>query len=646
MTVSMVSRCYETETKPITFDEIWSVTRSGEHGLKGKINQIRNRYEAEKAITGNVEKAKKAISELKLELPGFLPSGTFSKRESGALIEYSGILCADFDSLGDRLPQIRSMLQALPFVRAIATSPSGDGLKVFFNVINDPARHEDSFRSIKENMAGLNVEIDEKCKDPARICFFTYDPDLWLREDGNEIIPPADPLPRGKTADVPPPSMGSREQIAFRLLGELRHDASKGGYFVDCPGAGFHSNKTGEKHTILYLSNVPTLTCQHQSCGHVVESFNKVLRSEIGRAEADFSHNRIRLRDMRNAKNPLNGEQDVETEIDASYFVVSSPMTLQSYVPAPEKQLIGDYHIVKDTGFVFVIGGPPGVGKSLSTISLGVAGAVGSGEWFGMKIHRQFKTMIIQTENGVFRLNRIFNELDCPVLEDYLRVSEPPPFGLLFQRSDFRKLVADEIAKFTPDIVLLDPWNSVARDQEQRTFLDTFDLIRSVLPTKDTPALGISAHTRKPQREERASGRALMHIIAGSHVLASVPRTVFVIQPASDDPEDDQVVWTCCKNNDGELGKRSAWHRKVGLFVPSPDFDWATFDASGDKRVTITEDMVKEVLEDGPMLLVLARDKLREVSGANQATCYRALSAKGRFADHLLHKEKMVSWLT
>lgn len=411
-----------------------------------------------------------------------------------------------------------------------------------------------------------------------------------------------------------------------------------------------HTNATNPRHAIVYLTDSehgrgPRVFCHHLSCKAVVDDFNKRIQSEIGKAE--FSHNRIPLSDLRNAKNSPNGAQQPETEIDKSYFVIASPMDMHEYVSPPEKQLIGDFHIVKDAGFVFVIGGPPGVGKSLATISLGVAGARGSGEWFGMKVHRRFKTMIIQTENGKFRLARIFSELDCPSLQDYLRVSEPPPYGLLFQRSDFRKLVADEIAKFTPDIVLLDPWNSVARDQEQRTFLDTFDLIRSVLPLDDPPALGISAHTRKPQKEERASGRALMHIIAGSHVLASVPRAVFVIQPASDDPEDDQVIWTCCKNNDGELGKRGAFTRKIGLFESVSGFDWATFDASDkDKRVTITEEMVKEVLEDGPMTLVLARDKLREVSGANQATCYRALSAKGRFAKQLLHCAKQVSWLT
>ena len=75
---------------------------------------------------------------------------------------------------------------------------------------------------------------------------------------------------------------------------------------------------------------------------------------------------------------------------------------------------------------------------------------------------------------------------------------------------------------------------------------------------QDAPALGIVAHTRKPKTDERASGRALLNLLAGSYVLGSVPRTVFVMQAASDDTTDNRIVWTCCKNNDGELGRRSA----------------------------------------------------------------------------------------
>lgn len=648
MTVSMVMRCHDTETHPITFDEIWDATRKGSHGLKDKISRIRNRYEAEKDITGSPEKAKKAIGELKLELPGFLPSGTFAKRANEALVAHSGILCADLDTLGEKLPAIRDALKSYPFVRAIALSPSGDGLKVFFNVVNQPGLHEDSFRAIKQFMldeAGL--EIDEKCKDPARICFFTYDPDLWIRSEGNENIMPLVPLPKPRMlAPTSRANLTSREQIAFGLLGELIPAPEKGGYFVRCPGESFHTNRSAEKHTILYLESVPTLHCQHESCGSAVDAFNRVIRSEIGKAEFQESRISHPYRDMRNETRLAKNGQTPETELDPSNFVLFSPSSMKTYTAPEGIQLVGDCHILKEPGFVFVLGGPPGVGKSLGTIALAVAGSRGSGEWFGMQIHRKFKTMIIQTENGRYRLSRIFQELDCTELDDFVRISEPPPSGLLFQRSDFRKLVADKIAEFQPDVVVLDPWNSVALDQEQRTYLEAFTMLRSVLPPQDPPALGISAHTRKPQSDERSKGRALMHIIAGSHVLSSVPRSIFVMQPATDEPDDDQVVWTCCKNNDGELGKRTAWRRKIGLFEPVLNFDWDTFDSlSKDKRVVITTEMVEEVFKDGPLIRSLARDRLLELSGASKATIYKALSQTGRFADNLLFKEDTINWL-
>lgn len=646
MTVSMVKRCHDTETHPISFEEIWTVTRNGDHGLKEKITQIRNRYEAEKDITGDANKAKKAVADLKLQLPGFLPSGTFSKRENAALIEHSGILCADLDSLGDALDALRVFFMECAYVRAIARSPSGDGLKVFFHI--EPARHEDSFRAIKDYVLDrTGFEIDEKCKDPARLCFFTYDPDVWVN-GGSLPIPPADPLPRGRTANVlQPGTRTSREQIAFSLLGELRPAPDKGGYFCRCPGETFHSNKTGEKHTILYLENVPTLSCQHESCAHAVEAFNRVLRSEIGKAEFR-PESRISY-PYRGGDTRLlsgNGVEHPEAEVDKPYFSLFSPKRMVGYETPVENQLIGDYHIVKDKGFVFVIAGPPGSGKSLTTISLAVAGAKGEGEWFGMPIHRKFKTLIIQTENGLFRLSRIFKELDCDALEEYCRITPPPPYGLLFQRADFRAEAAKVIADFAPDVVLVDPWNAIARDQEQKTYLDTFDLIRAVLPTDNTPALGIVAHTRKPGKDERSTGRSLMHSLAGSHVLVSVPRTVFVLQPATDDVESDEVVWTCCKNNDGELGKRTAWHRRIGLFESIPNFDWATFDSPDkDKRVVITAAMVEEVFENGELIRSLARDKLLEISGASKAAVYKALSDTGRFCDNLIFKGDTINWL-
>ena len=651
MTISMVKRCHQTDTVPITFEDVWQTIRTGDHDLKKRIEQIRNRYEAERDITGDPVKAKEAIAALKLELPGFLPSGTFSKRNNTALTEYSGILCADLDTLGDKLNGVRESLKTLPFVRAVCLSPSGDGLKVFFNVVNDPLRHEDSFRAIRDNFRDMGWEIDEKCKDLARICFFTYDPDMFLRVEGNATHPPADPLPRAKTTAVPPSSgltsADVRERIASKLLGELRPFPEKGGFLVTCPGQNFHTQKNQPKDTWVHLDGAPNVSCVHNSCSHVISSFNKVLQSEIGKAEKTNVAHLTSYKDMRYATNLAKPNGETPLTPVKPHIEIYTPKQLKNYVPPPDIQLIGDCHIVADKSHVAIIGGPGGVGKSLALNWLAIAGATGEGEWFGQPVHRKFKTFIIQNENSPYRLSQNFKGLDCDKLEDWVRITAPPEYGMLLHHDDFRKELIGQIHSFIGDdvgVVAFDPFNSGAPDQEQRTYLETFAILKSLLPKK--ASLLIAHHLRKPQTAELSKGRSLMFMLAGSYVLTSVPRAVFVMQPASDDVEDDHVVWTCSKNNNGELGKRSAWKRQNGIFANVPAFDWDTFDAdSKDKRVVITAQMVEEVFQDGKVLLSEARDKLHELSGATKSSCYRSLAKSGRFADNLDFEGKFVNWV-
>ena len=140
--------------------------------------------------------------------------------------------------------------------------------------------------------------------------------------------------------------------------------------------------------------------------------------------------------------------------------------------------------------------------------------------------------------------------------------------------------------EFGPQVILIDPWNAVASDDRMRDYREAFDVILEVFHTGEDegPAIGILAHTRKPLPGERANGRALLNLLAGSYILGGTPRCVFVMQSASDDVNERQVVWTCCKNNDGRLGPRSAWERRNGLFVPVRDFDWDEWDHPSDGR--------------------------------------------------------------
>jgi DnaB-like helicase N terminal domain/AAA domain len=131
-----------------------------------------------------------------------------------------------------------------------------------------------------------------------------------------------------------------------------------------------------------------------------------------------------------------------------------SPLQLRNFTPPPGIVLVGDCHIVR--GSVFVIGGAPGVGKSRAAVALAEAGATGNG-WFGLTVHRRFKTMIIQAENGLFRLSKEFTELDCDRLEAFVRVSPPPQFGICFGREDFRAQLSAAIQEFQPDVIIFDP---------------------------------------------------------------------------------------------------------------------------------------------------------------------------------------------
>src|SRR5580700_5072634 len=153
--------------------------------------------------------------------------------------------------------------------------------------------------------------------------------------------------------------------------------------------------------------------------------------------------------------------------------------------------------------------------------------------------------------------------------------------------------------------------------------LETFESIRSIIPAGDDgPAIGIVAHTRKPQVGERSSGRALLNLLAGSYVLGSVPRCVFIMQAASDDVTDNRVVWTCCKNNDGELGRRSAWERCNGLFTPVQDFDWDAFEYQRrDEKVDyrVVGEIVEE-LDGATKAQIVAQLQKR---GASKPAAYR-----------------------
>lgn len=130
----------------------------------------------------------------KKRLPAVTFSASFEKQRNRASIsEYNRLLVLDFDKLtADGMIGLRSRLQADPHILSFWESPSGSGLKglMFLDFSEDfpledaNFRHTYAFRKVhtyfKEK---YDVELDKSGSDVTRLCFFSFDPDLFIREE-------------------------------------------------------------------------------------------------------------------------------------------------------------------------------------------------------------------------------------------------------------------------------------------------------------------------------------------------------------------------------------------------------------------------------------------------------------------------------
>jgi replicative DNA helicase len=309
--------------------------------------------------------------------------------------------------------------------------------------------------------------------------------------------------------------------------------------------------------------------------------------------------------------------------------------TLAAYVPPAKYCLVGDNEITMGYEGLCVLAGPGSSGKSLAVVSLAMAGAIGAGYWMGRKIHRQFKTLIIQAENGCVRLKMEFGTWtkNHPVnVTEFIEISEPPEGGLPFHRAEFRESVRDAIARFKPDLVILDPWSQIATEDAAKDVIDKLGEIRCCFPAgDDCPGLVIVAHTKKPRPEDVRKGRGLVYMVSGSVALPNSARSVYVLLPWSDDQDDPRIYWSCSKLNNGEMYGPSVWLRKFGTFFEHDDTtnpqDWGK---SEDSRAAITPEHLRSAfgkdveLRTGDMV-----KRLVKLAQCGESTAARAIGEDG-----------------
>jgi hypothetical protein len=126
----------------------------------------------------------KQANGLKSKLPAFTISATYTgKRKKENVKSYSGLLHLDYDKL-DNIQDVKSKIISNPYTYAAFVSPSGKGLKVLVKCDNDLSTHTYAFnalRSYYDNLLG--VASDKNIKDVLRICFVSYDSNMYLNKN-------------------------------------------------------------------------------------------------------------------------------------------------------------------------------------------------------------------------------------------------------------------------------------------------------------------------------------------------------------------------------------------------------------------------------------------------------------------------------
>ncbi len=126
----------------------------------------------------------------KKSLPAFTPSATFQGgRKMEFLQEYTGFIILDFDKIpDDQLSIIKSAAVASPFTYACFISPGNNGLKILIRTDAKLENHTAAFNELKlyyEDL--LNFPIDPSGKDVTRLCFFSYDPELYINSSSETL---------------------------------------------------------------------------------------------------------------------------------------------------------------------------------------------------------------------------------------------------------------------------------------------------------------------------------------------------------------------------------------------------------------------------------------------------------------------------
>jgi hypothetical protein len=103
------------------------------------------------------------------------------------LADYSNCIILDIDKLtASELQNAKNLAAQSEFTYACFISPSGNGLKILVKIDTPKTEHKETFLKVQAHYESiLKLEIDKSGKDVTRLCFYSWDENLYLNENAS-----------------------------------------------------------------------------------------------------------------------------------------------------------------------------------------------------------------------------------------------------------------------------------------------------------------------------------------------------------------------------------------------------------------------------------------------------------------------------
>ncbi len=167
MLISIYNGAKDNSGSTIPIVEVLSGIKSGRWA--DKINSIRTLEDKDER------------DDVKKTLPAVTFSGSFSARRADSITSYTNLIVIDFDGIETQdIDKYVEALKSDKYSLCVFVSPSGKGIKVIVKVDSDKDHHLDAFYCLEKYYEAMYAMCADKSgKDICRLCFVSYDPNLY-----------------------------------------------------------------------------------------------------------------------------------------------------------------------------------------------------------------------------------------------------------------------------------------------------------------------------------------------------------------------------------------------------------------------------------------------------------------------------------